>query len=301
MKLLFFIPWEGGNAGGILNHTIDSFNEKYPYIKINHQPKGGYKNLNSFLKVAVEKEERLPTMAFCYPYQVLDYQDKVQDMSIYVNQLNQEEINDFIPGFFNEGYSYSKEGYYSLPFFKSTYNLYYNLDFFEKENLKVPSTWSELWTTCRQIKAKNKDIIPFAFESSSVLFTTMYAQREIPYISLKNGEESIDYNNEKANELLIELKEYHEEGLLYTQNTLNREEGVSDLFVDSKIAMVVASTGGTSYYVNRELEFVTAVAPLPQTDLSNHKQPFFGRLYAFLKIETFLKNKQKRHCCSIDI
>lgn len=45
-----------------------------------------------------------------------------------------------------------KEGTYSLPIHSYSEVLYYNVDFFEKNNLTVPTTWDEMVDTCSKIR-----------------------------------------------------------------------------------------------------------------------------------------------------
>jgi ABC-type glycerol-3-phosphate transport system substrate-binding protein len=66
--------------------------------------------------------------------------------------LSQRQINDFIPGYYNEGKQFGDGKMYTLPLSKSTEVLYYNADFFAEHGLTPPKTWDELETLCARIK-----------------------------------------------------------------------------------------------------------------------------------------------------
>ena len=59
-------------------------------------------------------------------------------------QPTQEQIDDFIAGYYNEGKQFEDGKMYTLPFSKSTEVLYYNKTFFDAHGLQLPKTWDDL-------------------------------------------------------------------------------------------------------------------------------------------------------------
>ena len=177
--------------------------------------------------------------------------------------------NDIVDAFFYESKSYIKEGVYSIPFMKSTEVLVYNKDIVEDkliptyypevlnaheymENL----TWDQFIDMLRIVKEdidKTSDKIlgdnlevPLICDSDENLFITKMYQNDIPFVSIKDGQGSIDFNNDKAKAVVKRLKEYYDDGLLLTKSTNNNIYS-SNSFKEMKCLFTIGSSGGAGY------------------------------------------------------
>lgn len=129
-----------------LNNMITAFNAipGNENIKIEHVSQGDYSGIYEKLQKAIPAKTT-PVMAYCYPDHVADYidadaavklDDLIKDPEIGYTSTDkattdpdykiEDDLNDFIPSFLEEGQEYAAEGTYSMPFSKSTEVLFYN-------------------------------------------------------------------------------------------------------------------------------------------------------------------------------
>jgi multiple sugar transport system substrate-binding protein len=228
----------------------------------------------------------VPTMAIAYPDHVADYlaadtnnKGYVLDLTSYINDstigfgketwLGDAGADDFVSAFYQEGNQYSKEGIYSLPFMKSTEALFYNYDLLlpyatkftptgKTAPLGTPAavkdfmtklTWSDLIDLARYIKTQASSsslLAPIYYDADENLFISQSYQRNIPYLSVKEGKCSVDFNNADAKSMVTELKKAYDDGLIVTKGTQGGKYS-SQAFVGETCIFSIASTGGTGY------------------------------------------------------
>ena len=179
----------GSNLSDVLNAYIEEFNKLYPNITINHSQVGGYDDVREQISTEITVGNQ-PNIAYCYPDHVAMYNiskavvplDSLIDSLAVVTRadgtqevmgLSQRQINDFIPGYYNEGKQFGDGKMYTLPLSKSTEVLYYNADFFAEHNLTPPTTWDEMEALCAKIKEIDPLCIPLGYDSESNWFITM--------------------------------------------------------------------------------------------------------------------------------
>ena len=202
----------GAKLQGILDTYIPEFNKLYPNITVEHASQGDYDGVRDQIKTALTAGNQ-PNIAYCYPDHVALYNvakavvplDNFIESTITVTDatgatsvlgLTAEQIADFIPGYYAEGTAFDEAGtMYTLPMSKSTEALYYNKTFFEKNGLKVPTTWEEMGKVCEQIKAIDPDCVPLGYDSEANWFITMCEQYGSDYTSL-NEDEHFLFDNE---------------------------------------------------------------------------------------------------------
>ena len=252
-------------------------------IELSYQ--GGYDDLrNKVLKGYATGNT--PTITVAYPDHIADYLelenkkgDFVVNLDDYINsseyglgvkdEIFKEETNvsDIVESFYEEGTKYKYEGTYSMPLMKSTEIMLYNKDIVSSalsdlgiqkdvEKYMKNISWDEFEILLKQIANNferygikgDKGEEPYAlfYDSDANLFITQCYQRGIEYVSMKDGKGSIDFNNDKAVELLTEFKNMHEANLLTTKGA-NGDKYGSDAFKSMKCAFVVGSTGGSGY------------------------------------------------------
>lgn len=160
---------------------------------------------------------------------------------------------------------------YSLPFIKSAEVLYYDKNFFESNNLSVPTTWDEMWEVCKQIKDKYPDSIPLGHDSDANWFITNAEQRGYDYTTanvekIGNRVDARDFfifNNEGNKSFVKELKEYYDKGYFQTQGLCDKYMSVYYTSQTSDRAyMVIGSQTGASNYIRNDSE--TGITTVPQ-------------------------------------
>ena len=281
----------------LLNRMIAQFNEIYPNVSIDHSAQGDYTALYEKLNSAIPAGT-MPTMAFCYPDHVADYMSSnaIINVDDYLKDENLKYTaedgleTDYEETYWEEGQNYQTAGTYSVPFAKSTEVLFYNQNFFDENNLTVPTTWDEMWELCEHIKKdimpldKYKDIeFPLGYDSDSNLFITLCEQKGIPYTTnenVKTAADHIQFNNDQAKAMAEDLVQKMNDGLFLTKGCLPNNAYTSTYFTEGKIVMSIGSTGGTSYQVSTN--FTVSVAPAPASD-ANSKYVSQGPSICFFK------------------
>ncbi len=280
----------GSKLQDVLNVYIAEFNKIYPNIKITHSSYGGWGDINGQINTEIAGQNQ-PNIAYVYPDHVAMYNiaravvtlddliasDFVIPGTNEVLGLTDEQKADFIASYYNEGLAYGDGLMYTMPLNKSTEVLYYNKTFFDEHNLKVPTTWDEMWEVCAQIKQIDPNNYPLGYDAEDNWFITLCEQLKTPYTSAENGGQYLfDVPENRA--FVKELREYYDLGYFTTQDLYGSY--TSNLFVettDKKCYMCVGSSGGASYQMSNNdtadgsFAFEVGVAGIPQYDLNNKK------------------------------
>lgn len=198
--------------------------------------------------------------------------------------------------------------YLSMPFSKSGETLVVNQSVFDKVGAgecgtststytapvaaaskvkyEIPTNWVELINTARQMKkdfpevfANQRDsngyftAVPFCWDSTQNMIISLFKNMGIPYTdgSGETVSKQILFNNPEAKKLLVQLKEWNEEGLICTQDQLpltNVSKGYheysSNMSAKGTIFMSISSTAGTRYYAADG--FVSSFNAVPSID-----------------------------------
>lgn len=299
----------GSNLSVILDEYIEKFNALYnPAYKIKWEQVGNYDDVRNQIKTELNANKH-PNMAYCYPDHVALYNayGATATLDEYINSteeitlkdgtktivgLTEEEKNDFIQGYYNEGKQYGDSKMYSMPFSKSTEVLYYNKTFFDDYNknrkegeaeLVVPTHWwctdacpadcnASMEKVCRAIKAKNKDYIPLGYDSEANWFITMCEQQGSAYTGYEDGNRFL-FDNAENKAFVQKFRSWYQEGLVTTQS-LNGKY-TSNLFVNKKSFMSIGSSAGATHQRPEKKDgkylFDVGIASIPQVDQSNPK------------------------------
>ena len=268
-----------------LDAAIARFNEIYPNITIEHSQIGGYDDVRDQIKQELTADSQ-PNIAYCYPDHVALYNltKKVVPLDNFIEStipdelgggvlgFTQEQIDNFIDGYYSEGTAFDEAGtMYTLPMVKSTEVMYYNKTFFEKNNLKVPTTWAELEEVCAKIKAIDPDCTPLGYDSEANWFITMCEQYGSNYTS--TGEDKFLFNNSTNREFVKMFRGWFDKGYFTTQEIYGSY--TSALFTTESCYICIGSSAGASHQVpptvDGQPKFVMGVAPIPQVDPSKPK------------------------------
>ena len=252
----------------VLDTWIPEFNKTYPNIKVEHATYGDYPGLRDQIVTELNGGNS-PHIAYCYPDHVALYNKAgaVATLDDYIASstmgFSQEEVNEFVRGYYEEGRAYGDNKMYTLPYSKSTEVLYYNKTFFEKHNLKVPTTWDEMETLIQKIKEIDPTCIPLGYDSEANWFITMTEQLGTPYTSTKAGEKFL-FDVDANRSFVGRLRKWYQLGLLLTEET-NNGAYTSSLFTqtdpeEKHSYMCIGSSAGASYQI-----------PKPTTNENNEK------------------------------
>lgn len=296
----------------LLDTLIADFEKENPDIKITAQSQGGYPEIYQKLSSAIASGD-VPAMATCYADHVADYlkSNAVVDINAYLESdtlgFTAEEgshteggkevygADDYVKGYWSEGTSYQKEGCYSVPYAKSTEVMFYNQDFFEENNLEVPTTWDEMWALTKHItediwsdkdysSEKDRDYYALGYDSDSNMYITLSEQYGIPYTTNENITKESDhyvFNNAEAKEMVQTLKGYYQNHYFITKGSMAQASYTSTMFTQGKVVMTIGSTGGTTY--NDSQNFKVGIAPIPGVDATHNQIISQGPSICFMR------------------
>ncbi|MDE7264180.1 MAG: extracellular solute-binding protein [Anaeroplasmataceae bacterium] len=275
----------GTNLQAILQTAIDKFQADYPNIKINSQQIGNYDAVRN--QISTEIPQGLePDIAYCYPDHVALYNraNAVVQLDNLINDptygFTQEQLDDFVPGYYAEGKQFGDDLMYTIPFSKSTEVLYYNKTVFDENKWSVPGTWQEIMELCRTIKnMKNEDgstkypnVIPLGIDSEANLFITLCEQTGSAYTTA-SGSNHFLFDNAENRSYVQKFLEWYQEGLFTTQTILTTY--TSSLFTaydpatynngsNTKYSfMSIGSTGGAAHQYPSNKSFEVDVTAIP--------------------------------------
>ena len=295
VTITFYHTMSATNLQPELNKAIERFNELYPNITIEHKQVGDYDAVRNQIKTELTVGGQ-PNIAYCYPDPVALYNvakavvplddliaSQVEvtraDGTTEIMGLTDEQVNNFIEGFYNEGRAYGDDKMYTMPFSKSTEVLYYNKTFFDAHGLKVPTTWDEMEAICEYIKTEIPNSTPLGYDSENNWFITMCEQYGSPYTSAtKVDGTNFLFDNETNWTFVEKFASWYAKGWVttkelsggYTSDAFKKAEGEL-----GKSYMSIGSSAGATHQapdaVNGEYPFEVGIAPIPQVDASNPK------------------------------
>ena len=283
---------------GYAQQMIDEFEKIEPNVKVNLSNPLGSGDYSMLEKTVISGffNEDYPDIVQCYPDNVVKYLAKGYAVNIdqYLNNadygLTNEDKEDYISAFMEEGQHYFVPGTYSLPFCKSTELLYYNAD--ALIGLKLDGvnddkpidasyldslTWDELLSNlCPKLteynnSLSNEDKIMkiseesaiFTYDSDENLFITLANQYGYGYTSVdEDGKAHIIFDNPQMKALMKQFKAASDNKYFKTKKTYSGEY-VSTLFTDRECLFTVSSTAGVTYNYNSKDPFAVGVAKIP--------------------------------------
>ena len=239
---------EDGAAGPehtMMNNIIKEFNKVYPNITIKLEDKGRYWDIDEAISGVLSTPDKLPSMAVCYPDYVVGYLDSgnVLNMDPYMSNStyglgvkpksgSTTEVetdsttakDDLNSAFLKEGQEYIEKGTYSLPWYKNSEALFYNVDaldqYLGKGNYDL-TNWENIIDAGRKLLAMDnivtdisawddaaKDYVvkphtvtwekgkvtPIGYDSTDNLYITFSEMMNVPYGGNKdeNGDGQIN-------------------------------------------------------------------------------------------------------------
>ena len=279
----------GANLRDVLDLYIAEFNALYPNITIQHEQVGSYDDVRDQISTEITVGNQ-PNIAYCYPDHVAMYNlagavvtlDSLIASTVEVERadgtteimgLTQDQIDNYIDGFYAEGAAYGDGLMYTLPMSKSTEVLYYNKTFFEEHDLTVPTTWEEMEAVCAQIKAIDPECIPLGYDSEANWFINMCMQYGSDYTSATGDHYLFDNDTNKA--FVKEFREWYQNGYVTTQSLYGAyTSGLFSATSGTVCYMCIGSSAGSTYQrpaKNNDgtYPFEVGITSIPQVDASN--------------------------------
>ena len=283
----------GQNLTEVLDNYIEKFNVLYPNITIDHKQVGGYDDVRDQISKELTAGNQ-PNVAYCYPDHVALYNiaGSVQtlddliaseisvaraDESTETIGLTQAQIDDFIPGYYNEGKAFGDNKMYTLPFSKSTEVLYYDKTFFDKNNLTPPKTWDELEQLCADILAIDKNCVPLGYDSEANWFITMCEQHGSPYTSSDKDNHFL-FDHETNHAFVQKFAEWYKKCYVTTQEIYGAY--TSSLFTEqtgkTRSYMSIGSSAGATKQCptpdnKGKYPFEVGITTIPQVNANKPK------------------------------
>ena len=226
---------EDGAAGPehtMMNNIIKEFNKVYPNITIKLEDKGRYWDIDEAISGVLSTPDKLPSMAVCYPDYVVGYLDSgnVLNMDPYMSNStyglgvkpksgSTTEVetdstttkDDLNSAFLKEGQEYIEKGTYSLPWYKNSEALFYNVDaldqYLGKGNYDL-TNWEDIIDAGRKLLAMDNivtdisawddtaedyvvkphtvtwekgKVTPIGYDSTDNLYITFSEMMNVPY------------------------------------------------------------------------------------------------------------------------
>lgn len=277
-----FYTTMGQELQNVFQIYLEDFNALYPNIHVDAQFIGGYDDVRDQMNTEIAAGKSDVNVAYCYPDHIATYNtaksvialDNLIDDKEY--GFSDDEVNDFVKAYYEEGSSLGDGKMYSLPFSKSSEVLYYNKTVFDKHGLKAPTHWFSkgaddklsMEYVCDFLKKEYQDSIPLGYDSDSNWFITMCAQNNIPYTSATGN--NYLFNNDAAKELVTKFKGWYDEGWLTTKSLYGGY--TSTLFTTTEKQnsfMTIGSSAGASHQSPADNRFEVDIVPVPQCDENN--------------------------------
>ncbi|MBR2047319.1 MAG: extracellular solute-binding protein [Oscillospiraceae bacterium] len=288
---IVFYNTMGANLAAVLETYIAEFNKLYPNITVVSTNVGNYDDCRDQISTEITVGNQ-PNIAYCYPDHVALYNlakavttlDSLIESDVEITRadgttevlgLTDEQVADFIEGYYNEGREFGDGLMYTMPLSKSTEVLYYNKTFFDANGLTVPTTWDELEAVCAQIKAIDPNSIPLGYDSESNWFITMCEQYGSPYTSAE-GDHFL-FDNEQNHAFVKKFNEWYQKGYLTTQTLYGAyTSGLFTTLEGVRSYMSIGSSAGATYQrpaanADGSYPFEVGISTIPQVDANNAK------------------------------
>lgn len=277
-----FYTTMGQELQNVFQIYLEDFNALYPNIHVDAQFIGGYDDVRDQMNTEIAAGKSDVNVAYCYPDHIATYNtaksvialDNLIDDKEY--GFTDEEVNDFVKAYYEEGSSLGDGKMYSLPFSKSSEVLYYNKTVFDKHKLSAPTHWfstdendkTSMEYICKELKTLYPDSIPLGYDSDSNWFITMCAQNNIPYTSATGN--NYLFNNDAAKAFVTTFKGWYDKGWVTTKSLYGGYTSTLFTTTDKQNSfMTIGSSAGAAHQKPSDNRFEVDIVPVPQSDENN--------------------------------
>lgn len=282
----------------IYKKAIEDFEKLYPNIKVNFKPYADYQLIYQDVITNISTDTT-PNVCISYPDHIATYMTgsnvvvKLDDLmrdSRYGfggSDLKFESVKrDEMVGKFLEECNIG-DGYYAMPFMRSTEACYVNKTFVEALGYTLPDvlTWDFVWEVSEAAMAKNGDgtfalngqkvLIPFIYKSTDNMMISMLKQKNAGY---STDDAEIELFNDTTKELLCEISE-HAGTRAFSTFKISSYPG--NYFNAGQCIFAIDSTAGATWIGSsapridikeeQTVDFETVVMTIPQYDTAEPK------------------------------
>ena len=312
----------GADTIKVLQNLANRFTEEVePNVTITvNKYSGDYSGLASDVRNGFSAGTH-PDMTMVYPDAVADFIDDGFAYNLEPYMYNEEygwseeDFDDLITTYLEEGQYYVVDGTYSLPFSKSTEVMYYNQRIL---NLTIPNvataddpndtivitptyletlTWETFFDElCPSIMAytetpagenlinkggtAGEEWAVLGYDSDDNLFITLAAQYDIPYthVDTATGQGSFDFVNDEMKAKVLEWHEYAKQNYVLTAGSTGNR--ANDYFKANQVLFSIGSTAGSRYQWASGMD--VRVTRIPQAEGKEQEVILQGPSMAFL-------------------
>ncbi len=268
--------WHALNVGtnaDALNEIIEDFNNtigKEEGIVVVGTYQGGYNDIKTKVLASLaageevaqivqgERSNNIPT-----------YWDEgiLYDMTEYIENSDVVDMDNFVDAL--TGFSYSPDGeIISLPFIRTTFNLFYNKDLFTEAGYPEPKTWADVEAAAKAITkvADNGEVLVsgLCYHHDFSVEYPICADLGSEILS-DNGENPVMLTDGSMLELLTWWKNGIDEGWISKYPTSNSSSVMSSDLFSGRLGAFLNSSANTGSYVQtaKELGFNLGVVAFP--------------------------------------
>ena len=250
-----------------LNEIVDNFNTGIGAemgITVEVFAKGEMPDCENAVTASI-KAGNMPNVTLTEAACVVDWLEAgcVVDMTPYIESENYGlDLTDYYDVYIEDSCSYPVEGYYSLPVYVAGEVIYYNVDFFEANNLTVPTTWAEFEEVCTTISEITGK--PAAgWDEGVKCFSTLVEQKGIGYTD-REGNLLFANDLDATTEVISWYQSMVQKGIIRTPG---EDFFFSGPFANQQVQLYISS-GNEGEFINMKIpednSFEWSCAPVPQ-------------------------------------
>mgnify|MGYP000316156624 FL=1 len=262
--------WHGivqENMQQTLNEIIDDFNNGIGAemgITVESYAKGEMSDLENAVTAAI-KAGNMPNVTMTEAASVADWLQAgcVVDLTPYIENENYGlDLEDYYDIYIEDSCSYPVEGYYSLPLYVACEVMYYNVDFFQENNLTVPTTWAEFEEVCTKISEITGHPAG-GWDEGVKCFSTLVEQKGIGYTD-RDGKLLFAEDLDATTDVISWYQDMVQRGIIRTPG---EDFFFSGPFANQQVQMYISS-GNEGEFINMKIpesdKFEWSCAPIPQ-------------------------------------
>ena len=262
--------WHGivqENMQQTLNEIIDDFNNGIGAemgITVESYAKGEMSDLENAVTAAI-KAGNMPNVTMTEAASVADWLQAgcVVDLTPYIENENYGlDLEDYYDIYIEDSCSYPVEGYYSLPLYVACEVMYYNVDFFQENNLTVPTTWAEFEEVCTKI-SEITGRPAGGWDEGVKCFSTLVEQKGIGYTD-RDGKLLFAEDLDATTDVISWYQDMVQRGIIRTPG---EDFFFSGPFANQQVQMYISS-GNEGEFINMKIpesdKFEWSCAPIPQ-------------------------------------
>ena len=306
-----------------LEAAVADFEELFPMIDVTLTSKGGYDNLKKAVTLEISTGNT-PDVVIGYPDHFAEYiaGEIMVPLDSYIDSTNEDigiDINDFHSYYMTENRQFEVGKTYGLPFNKSTEVFIYNKTFFDKHEIEVPTTWTEVQTAAnavlttvravinqtpdgngKKIDAVSgldftnvtvEDFYPMAYDSQANFFITMIRQWGGVYTEIGDSYEQgyIRFDSATTRTAMSFFQTMYTNHLFAPPQAWEEPSYASNPFKALKTLMGVSSSAGVYNNIAAAGEYDLGIAEVPYQSTENAAVIQQGTNIAMLSNSTTLE------------